>query len=141
MIYPSQTYLWECFTYDDGHLFWKERPEAHFRNLKTAVATNAKCAGCEAGYIYGATTYIRLNGRSYPRALLVWILHKQFIPTNHKLIHVGDPSCDRIENLAVRPKAPIVRWDAERQAFVIPGDPLGRTFRTTRDALRETGTM
>jgi len=46
---PSNDYLLSCFKYESGALYWKERPQEHFRTHRAYAMWNAKNAGKRAG--------------------------------------------------------------------------------------------
>src|SRR4051812_29719554 len=96
-------YLNECFTYDNGRLYWKERPENHFPTYMSFKTSNARCAGVEAGgiqrYKEGDRWKIRVATLLFPRSKLVWILHNGG-PYPKILDHINRNQLDdRIENL------------------------------------------
>lgn len=110
---PEKEYLWECFDYVDGALFWKTRPIDHFQDSEKVHSFrgkvtskeekhkrwNTKFAGKRAfnpdkmGYWCGT-----INNVYYKAHRIIW---KMFHGYDPKFIdHVnGNPSDNRIENL------------------------------------------
>jgi len=75
---PEAPYLNDCLVYnrDDGTLFWKVRPECHFRTTKAWRMFNTKCAGKTATsrHIYPNGTgcyYVSLDGHRYKAHRLI----------------------------------------------------------------------
>lgn len=92
--------LHELFTYDNGFLYWKHRPRSHFKNGAGGHNFNAQFAGKRAGAVkQNGRREIKINGRDYKAARLVWAFHFGEWPS--KIVdHInGDYSDDRIENL------------------------------------------
>lgn len=109
--YPTREYLLECFTYDDGKLYWIERPLHHFKSESSHRVWNKRFAGKEAGYWFtrkrgdksDTRCTIEINGMDCKRHILVWILHGNDPPTNEQhLDHKDlDTTNDRIDNLRI----------------------------------------
>lgn len=107
----TQGLLEECFTYKDGHLYWKDRPTTHFKDLSHYRAFVSEWEGKVAGYynkrsdsgrddfgywrvgisLGGSKGYFKLHR-------LIFLLLKGYLP---KLIDHddGDQSNNSIENL------------------------------------------
>jgi HNH endonuclease len=109
--YPSPQFLRQCFLYNDGKLFWKERPQEHFKNELTWKAWNGRWAGKEAGYANEALHFGTrwMIGMTPPnskwmltyRSVIVWYLfNDDVIPDDLEIDHEDrDKLNDRIENL------------------------------------------
>lgn len=105
---PSGDYVRQCLRYEDGRLFWLERPRSHFASERGWKAFNTRFKGKESGGIifqpYRATKIprwsIRLDFRAYYRYQIVWLIHNGEIPL--KIDHVNRNQLDdRIENLRI----------------------------------------
>ncbi len=106
---PSIEYLRQCLRYQDGKLYWLERPRDHFKTCRNPCqAWNKRWPGKEAGNICkggkGKRTDIRwqvgVNGKNYFRSTLVWAIVAG--ESGVELDHIDrDPLNDRIENLRV----------------------------------------
>jgi hypothetical protein len=98
----DKTYLRECFVYDEvtGDLVWRERPRAHFRGGAGWHNFNRQFAGRPAGHKdEKGRKQVKLNGRSYKAARLIWAWHDGLMG-EHQIDHIdGDPGNDRIDNL------------------------------------------
>lgn len=74
-------YLNECFRYEDGKVYWKERPNYHFTSVREWKRFNAQYANKEAfssvnntnGYAIGA-----FDKKKYLRSYIVYSLHHGF---------------------------------------------------------------
>lgn len=105
--YPPIDYVRQCVRYEDGKLFWRERPRDHFPGDVPWRQWNAKYAGKEAGSI-GAFGRSRcgsmrrctawIASRGIYRHLIVWAIHNDEwrSPIDHR---DRDSLNDRIENL------------------------------------------
>lgn len=104
--YPSIDLLRQCFRYEDGKVFWLERPRSHFLNNAYWVTWNKRYAGKEAGSPlkskWGHRYCIALakgSGKFY-RATIVWALHTgsivRFLDHKNRISHD-----DRIDNLRI----------------------------------------
>jgi hypothetical protein len=100
----SVEYLRECFRYEEGVLYWKERPAAHFKRPADHATFIKKSAGKPAGrkeprgYI---CVKFRMKGESVCISVhhIVWALHHGNWPEQH-LDHINRIRDDnRIENL------------------------------------------
>ena len=104
---PTQEYLRECFKYEDGKLYWKERPRHHFQLDKTWKWWNSRWSGTEAGgkpvYKKSSNSYrfqIKVLGKTFSRSRLIFILINGQIKNGMEIDHVnGISTDDRIENL------------------------------------------
>ena len=96
--YPSVEYIRQCVRYEDGHLFWVERPRGHFLDDRAWESWNARFSGEEAGTKGARYWYVRINYKSIKRHLVVWALHHGVIDpgVDHENRNSYD---DRIENL------------------------------------------
>jgi hypothetical protein len=95
-------YLRECFDYDAGagHLVWRQRPRAHFKNGAGWHNFNNQCAGKIAGARRSnGRVEITLDGRTYKAARVIWAVYygvSKFGIVDHI---DGNPGNDKIENL------------------------------------------
>lgn len=84
--------------YLEGSLYWKTRPDAHFRTAKAARRWNERFAGRPAGRRVGKYFDVELGGARVRLHQLVWFLHRGYWADY--LDHAnGDPHDNRIENL------------------------------------------
>jgi hypothetical protein len=109
--YPSVDHVRQCVRYEDGRLFWLERPRTHFKDERAWKTWNARFAGFEAGTLQHGRDFrwkIGLSGSSYKqvhRALVVWALFNGNWPSG-KIDHNNRNSLDdRIENLRLVSKS------------------------------------
>lgn len=99
----TQEYALEAFEYDKetGKLYWKVRPQSHFRTARGRNTRNARYAGKEAGCInkFGRVE-VRVGLLCWLAHRLIWLMHTGELP---KIIdHIDrDPTNNRIENLRV----------------------------------------
>ncbi len=103
--YPSIDFIRQALRYEDGKLFWLNRPRDHFPSTRGWNIYNARFADKEAGTIredktdkrhliqFGARKKIRIY-----RYTIVWALHKNewCLELDHENHNSLD---DRIENL------------------------------------------
>lgn len=75
---PSQDYLKECLTYfpETGKLYWKARPQTHFKSINTFKIWNSKFSGKETSTYTCGSGYpsIRLDNRKYSTHRVIWKL-------------------------------------------------------------------
>jgi AP2 domain/HNH endonuclease len=104
--YPSADFVRQCFAYNDGLLFWKERPIEHFKDERAWKIWNSRFSGKEAGCLgtggRGKKLQVHwivcVNKRFHLRHTIVYAIH-------HGLWVIGidhedrNPLNDRIENL------------------------------------------
>lgn len=73
---PSKEFLDACFIYNraTGDLFWKSRPEHHFKNSEVARLRNAKYTGMLAGRINDTSGYrkIEIDCKPYAAHRIIW---------------------------------------------------------------------
>ena len=96
-------YLKECIEYDPetGLMFWKNRPEHHFKTHRGYVQTNARQtkkpafnSKHSAGYLHGA-----LDGKKFFAHRIAWALHYGSFPLQ-EIDHINhDRTDNRISNL------------------------------------------
>ena len=63
-------YVEECFLIEGENLYWKARPQHHFKCYGEQRRWNRRYAGKLAGTIKCGTTIIRINGKTYPMPAL-----------------------------------------------------------------------
>jgi len=107
---PTQEYLKECFEYEDGHLFWRERPATHFHNYRNYTYFNTRFAGAKAGSKDKRTgyTYIAINEVRYLTHRIVYKIHTGVDP--NIIDHINRIRTDnRFENLRSGTQADNIR--------------------------------
>ncbi len=95
----SAEYIRSLFRYENGRLYWKERPREHFVNEHRKNNWNSHFAGKEAGYRSETSRWlIGIDNSRYMRHHIVWVIHHGYWPEmlDHK---DRDGFNDRIENL------------------------------------------
>jgi hypothetical protein len=102
---PPAEYLAECFRYEDGVLFWRRRPDTHFKCQRSANIWNSKFPEKRAGRQMpnGAYRQVAVDGIRYLEHRVVAAMHN--MPLDQFIDHrdrCGDHN--RIENL--RPATP-----------------------------------
>ena len=107
--YPSPEYLRQCFRYEDGKLFWLQRPREHFSSDAGYARWSGTFPSKEAGSLQvvagrNRTPYsrciINMRGKILRRSSIVWAIHKDEIVIG--LDHENRNSIDdRIENLRI----------------------------------------
>lgn len=103
--YPSIELVSQCFIYQDGILYWKERPRSHFACDQAWKMWNTRYANEEAGcpsFFEPRNCWrwiVTLSYRHIPRSVIVWAIHYHEWPT--LLVDHEDRNSlnDRIENL------------------------------------------
>ncbi len=97
----SYDYLHECFSYEDGKLFWKARPLSHFVTVGGWRISTAAFSGKEAGHKHKSNKYIevRLDNKLYKAHRIVFKMLTGKEPPMF-IDHIdGNPTNNRIENL------------------------------------------
>jgi AP2 domain len=106
--YPSIEFLYECFDYRNGKLFWRKRPRSHFSRRNNFVMFNNEFPGKEAGHIaidnglprvvIGITFNNKLS--VICRSKIVWAMHYGWPPEDKVIDHqFGNTLDDRIKVL------------------------------------------
>lgn len=115
---PSREYLNKCFTYDPltGDLFWKERPELHFRTKRIWMVFNGQYAGTKAGckhyQSYGAprAIVVKINRIAFQAHRIACVIMGVDIPEGMEVDHKNtDPFDNAWTNLRLATKAQNVR--------------------------------
>lgn len=100
---PSQKYLEECFEYDfqTGFLYWKERPDHHFKNLRGKNCWNARLAGKLALHLLNRDGY-RVGTINFKLVFSHRAIYKMLTGLEPETIlhENGNCSDNRIENLS-----------------------------------------
>lgn len=99
---PSSEFLRECVRYDNGRLFWLERPRSHFQTDAIWKTWNTAHAGTEAGAKNKVKNKYRWKVVITPyemrRYQIIWAMHYGEWPS--QVDHINRDSLDdRIENL------------------------------------------
>ena len=87
--------------YDNGRLFWKERPRSHFASDMAWRMFNNRDAGNEAGSL-NVHGYVSLciNYKMHRAHRIIWDMHNGPIPEGMDIDHMnGIRSDNRVENL------------------------------------------
>ncbi len=103
--YPTVDHIRECLRYEDGKLFWLQRPLSHFPDEHAWKIWNSQFSGKEAGGVFrqreeGKHRFrIRIHGVGIFRYDIVWALHygewpRQWIDHKNTI-----PHDDKIDNL------------------------------------------
>ena len=96
---PTSEHLHECFVYSGGDLYWKYRPESHFKKQRTANMWNAKFAGKRAGRKMAGMDY-RQVGVDGVRYLEHRVIAAMFgVSTDACIDHKDRTGRNEIENL------------------------------------------
>lgn len=136
----TQNFVKSLFSYDKytGFLYWKERPEDHFKSFKGFKVWNGKYSKKLAGAVHtnqNGKKYITvsINSKRYLAHRIIWLLVTGENP-NNEIDHINGNGIDnRIENLrhitrkennknlsiSVRNKTGVVgvHWDKKRKVF------------------------
>jgi|CXWL01.1.fsa_nt_gi hypothetical protein len=97
---PNLNYLNECFYYSDGFLFWKIRPDSHFKKTCHFITWNKKYSGKIAGRIskYGYQILF-IDKKPYYAHRIIWKIKIGSDPL-FDIDHINNVRSDnRIENL------------------------------------------
>lgn len=102
--YPPVEIVRQSLRYEDGRLFWLERPRSHFASVGSWHSFNSKHSGKEAGRSHlsrgGYFKWIvRCSGIEIGRSGIVWALHHGAWPVCELDHKDRDSLNDRIENL------------------------------------------
>lgn len=95
-------FLKECFYYEDGVLYWKERPLEHFKNEHACNSWNTHFSNTVAGTKHKAYQYVHLNNNtlSIHRAIYQLCHNLEELPRNMVVDHIdGQSHNNHIENL------------------------------------------
>lgn len=92
----NKEYLHECFLYDNGKLYWKERPLDHFKCLQAKNRFNNAYAGKLAGNQVGRVSINKIN---YHVKKVIWIMLKKEPCPDYIGFKDFDKQNTKIENL------------------------------------------
>lgn len=68
----SKQYLHECFLYDNGNLYWKERPVSHFKSMQA----KRRFDKIYAGKLSGSGNRVKVDKTPYRITKIIWLLNK-----------------------------------------------------------------
>lgn len=99
--YPSQERLKALFDYNDGNLYWKDRPRSDFKTSQGYGAFHASCAGKKANTgRLNDYEIIKINGEQFLTHRLIFIWHFGQLDIGMEVDHRDtDQLNNRIENL------------------------------------------
>jgi hypothetical protein len=105
--YPTVEYVRQCLEYQDGKLYWLDRPMEHFSCQMVFTKWGTRYAGREAGCVgmFGSGSchlprvIVTIDKVRIYRAVIVWALHNDRWPDNEIDHKDTDSLNDRIENL------------------------------------------
>jgi len=78
--YPSKEFLNECFLFDKGELYWKERPREHFNTISGYKQFNKRFPGKRAGGYYRTTNLIGVGDWRLWDVKIIWLMFKEGLP-------------------------------------------------------------
>jgi len=83
-VLPPQDYLLECFDYNPitGEVFWKQRPQNHFKNIRSCNIWNSRYPHTIAGGQNGAHHRTRINKTDFITSRIIWKLITGQEPTS-----------------------------------------------------------
>jgi hypothetical protein len=105
MQYPPIALVHQALEYQDGSLYWRNRPLEHFANERSWKIWNTRFSGEEAGWpvFYKHENrcrwVVKLDGKVIYRSILVWALNNQAWPTLEIGHRDRNTLNDKIENL------------------------------------------
>ncbi len=104
--YPSIECLRQCLRYEDGRVFWIQRPREHFKTVKGFKTHCKRYSGEEAGGLTRSDLpqwAVRIDGSLIYRSLIVWALCKgEWIKWPQRIDHENRNRLDdTIENLRI----------------------------------------
>jgi hypothetical protein len=97
---PEKEYICEVLSYQDGQMFWKHRPLAHFKTKRAFSIWNARFPLGRAGRQMHGSAYrqIMIDNVRYLEHRLVAQMHG--LNTDHEIDHIdGNGLNNKIENL------------------------------------------
>lgn len=99
-VIPSRAFLNSVFRYENGKLFWKERPRDHFASQRAASVWNTMCKGKRAGgERKSGYRDVCIDGVRYLEHRVIAAFHWGTLGAS-EVDHInGDKSDNRIENL------------------------------------------
>lgn len=96
----------DFFIYENGEIFWRQRPMSHFKTEKEHKRWNKRHASNKAGCMYypkkSVEGYLRVvvNSKWLLVHRVVWMMHFSEIPEGKEIDHINGVGNDnRIENL------------------------------------------
>jgi hypothetical protein len=104
--YPPVELVNQALIYQDGSLYWRERPREHFASYRAYKIWNTRFPGEEAGWACFRESencyrwVICLSGKDIYRSIIVWAMHHgKWPPYDVDHIDNSNPLNDRINNL------------------------------------------
>lgn len=79
--YPSVEYIRQCFHYENGKLFWLERPLHHFPDEHHFKCWNTRFRGKEAGGLYAGMNrwFVGIGGNGVVAFFIVTIIPEAYL--------------------------------------------------------------
>lgn len=88
----TKEFLNECFTYENGFLYWKKRPLSHFKSEKS-YKNFSKFINKKAGFFCNSknsqTTYlnVEINNIAFKVHRIIWQMHYDGLDENYQIDH------------------------------------------------------
>lgn len=134
---PDRGYLHECLRYEDGRLFWRNRPEHHFRSHKAWAIALATASGRRAGSpMRNGYRLIHLDGQKYLEHRLIYHMLISPLEEQQRVDHIDHDhtnnrwqnlrACSHAENAMNQPGRPSkygtpkgVHWSVREQKYKV----------------------